>query len=337
MPNVHRIPLVFATLFAIAFTASACASNDASATNGTDIHDSGKTDSAAVSPTEACTAYVRCTSNTSPADLGVIVDAYGDHGSCWQQNDTSVCSQGCLLGLRQARAAVPDEPTCKTCFSDAECEWPGKPSCDTTAGLCVPCSGGPGTCGTGNPPLPDAKYVFVTSKTFDGNLGGLDGADAKCQQLAAAAKRPLPGTYRAWLSINDTFSGGTKSSPLYRFPHGDVPYVRTDGTVIAKNWDALVSGRLEATIHWDENGNALELAPYNTGVWTNTNSSGAAYRDSQIMSDCRGWKSNEAPGPTGSYPTVRGWSSTYTEKDYDWTQGVENSCAVSLRLYCFRQ
>src|SRR5262249_42934796 len=42
------------------------------------------------------------------------------------------------------------------------------------------------------------KRVFVTSTTHDGNLGGLDGADAICASLAANAG--LSGTYKAWLS-----------------------------------------------------------------------------------------------------------------------------------------
>src|SRR5207248_2675590 len=42
------------------------------------------------------------------------------------------------------------------------------------------------------------KRVFVTSVMYDGNLGGLAGADAKCQARATAAS--LSGTYKAWLS-----------------------------------------------------------------------------------------------------------------------------------------
>src|SRR5215212_6677746 len=48
-------------------------------------------------------------------------------------------------------------------------------------------------CGAGGP-----CSVFLSSITYDGNLGGLSGADAKCQGLAAVAG--LPGIYKAWLS-----------------------------------------------------------------------------------------------------------------------------------------
>ena len=45
--------------------------------------------------------------------------------------------------------------------------------------------------------LPTYK-VFNSSTSYNGNLGGLTGADAKCQSRAAAAG--LTGTYKAWLS-----------------------------------------------------------------------------------------------------------------------------------------
>ncbi len=45
------------------------------------------------------------------------------------------------------------------------------------------------------------KTVFVTSATFNGNLGGLTGADEKCQTEADGPVSIVPsGTYLAWLS-----------------------------------------------------------------------------------------------------------------------------------------
>jgi hypothetical protein len=44
------------------------------------------------------------------------------------------------------------------------------------------------------------KTVFVTSATFKGNLGGLTGADDKCQAEADGPASIVPsGTYMAWL------------------------------------------------------------------------------------------------------------------------------------------
>ena len=45
------------------------------------------------------------------------------------------------------------------------------------------------------------QKVFVTSTTYTGNLGGLSGADSKCQARATAAN--LSGVWKAWLSTGD--------------------------------------------------------------------------------------------------------------------------------------
>ncbi len=64
-----------------------------------------------------------------------------------------------------------------------------------------------------------AKTVFVTSATFKSNLGGLAGADDKCQAEADDAASIVPsGIYLAWLS------DGT-DSPDTRFTKSSHPYV----------------------------------------------------------------------------------------------------------------
>ena len=62
------------------------------------------------------------------------------------------------------------------------------------------------------------KTVFVTSERFNGNLGGLKGADDKCQAQAEDPASIVPsGTYLAWLS------DGTES-PDTRFTKSSHPY-----------------------------------------------------------------------------------------------------------------
>lgn len=48
-----------------------------------------------------------------------------------------------------------------------------------------------------------AKRVFVTSATYDGNLGGLEGADAKCALAAESAN--LGGRWKALLSSSTVY------------------------------------------------------------------------------------------------------------------------------------
>src|ERR1051326_3970478 len=58
--------------------------------------------------------------------------------------------------------------------------------------------------------------VFVSSTTYDGNLGGFDGAAAKCQAVATAAG--LGGTWAAWISASG-HSGKTQSFDLRSEEH----------------------------------------------------------------------------------------------------------------------
>ena len=71
------------------------------------------------------------------------------------------------------------------------------------------------------------KTVFITSAKFKGNLGGLAGADDKCQAEADGPASIVPsGTYLAWLS------DGT-DSPDTRFTKSSHPYMLPDGTKLA--------------------------------------------------------------------------------------------------------
>jgi hypothetical protein len=80
-----------------------------------------------------------------------------------------------------------------------------------------------------------SKIIFVSSMVYTGNLGGLDGADGKCQTLAMAVNPPLPGSYKAWLSSSTTAAKD-------RLTHSVGPYVLVDGkTKVANDWNDLTS------------------------------------------------------------------------------------------------
>jgi hypothetical protein len=116
-----------------------------------------------------------------------------------------------------------------------------------------------------------AKVMFVTNDTFRGpELGGVDGADAKCQQRAQAVG--LMGTYRAWIA---TMQYGPASS----WPRLTVPYVNRAGAVIANGWSDLVSGKLLHAVSLTEFGQ-----PITGGYWTGANSAGFG-----TGNDCAGW------------------------------------------------
>lgn len=84
--------------------------------------------------------------------------------------------------------------------------------------------------------------VFVTSETFEGDLGGLDGADVTCTSMARAVG--LSGDWTAWLSEAGGTNAGTRIA--------DAEYRLLDGTVIADDLDDLTDGTLDAPIDLDE-------------------------------------------------------------------------------------
>lgn len=164
------------------------------------------------------------------------------------------------------------------------------------------------------------RRVFVTSDLFAGNLGGVAGANTKCQKAAQGAQ--LSGEYRAWLSTND-------SSPAMTFFRSPVPYVLVDGTPVAADWDDLVDESLMTGIFMTELGTEPQLNPVPCGeflrpVWTNTSPKGTLL---VAGLDCSSWTSTSGFGRTG-----RAGSS-----DIEWTQSCEASCGIPVALYCFEQ
>ena len=167
----------------------------------------------------------------------------------------------------------------------------------------------------------DAKIVFATSGTYNGNLGGLAGADAKCQELADVAG--LPGTYRAWLS-----DGTASVSDRFDRDHDYAPFLRSDRVRIADDWEDLTDGTLLVAINRDEFGNTLDTTGGGDSAWTNTDKGGARFSSTQ---DCGGWTS------TGLF-TSSSYSGFVSETDVQWTAKASRmSCQNQHRLYCFQQ
>jgi len=165
---------------------------------------------------------------------------------------------------------------------------------------------------TGCPP----KLVFLTSAAYDGDLGGLSGADAKCNALAVDAG--LLGIYKAWLS-------DSTASPSTRFTRSDLPYTRVDGTVVANDWADLTDGMLAAPISVTETGATIGASEY---VWTDSDEDGTAHG-----SNCLDWtaSSNGEVGIFGD-PTKTG-----VGLGAGWTVSLAAPCNAPLHLYCFEQ
>ena len=156
-----------------------------------------------------------------------------------------------------------------------------------------------------------SKVIFITSTTYSGNLGGLNGADEICNQHAAAAQ--LAGNYKAWLSDSE-------ESAADRLTHSDVPYVDTLGNVIALNWTELITTDHLTYMYYDEFGSAD-----NTLVWTGTNADGDLYNTALT---CSNW----LEGSSGSAMT--GNPSHFDDK---WTEYGSVNCSGEQTIYCIQQ
>jgi hypothetical protein len=168
------------------------------------------------------------------------------------------------------------------------------------------------------------KLVFVTSQTYNGNLGGVAGADQECRTLALDAG--LLGTFKAWISGDDA----TDEEARDRLTHADVPYRRVDNTKVADNWDDLTDGTLDAAIRVDENGNTVGST---LTVYTNTNPNGSRVAIDRECGPSAGvgddWDSSST-NESGAYGTV-------TAASANWSFTSNDNCSIQRRLYCFEQ
>ena len=168
------------------------------------------------------------------------------------------------------------------------------------------------------------RIVFVTRTPYNGYLvghaGALDGStyndgllagDALCQSRADAAG--LAGIYKAWLS---SLSG----SPSTRFVKSLGQYVRTDGVVVAEDWNDLTTPPLKAPISKTEFEQVSTSDP-----WTATTASGAP----SLSHHCNGWAS------PSNY--IWGYRGNTTRSDSGWSYEFIEMCDNTAPLYCFQQ
>lgn len=180
-----------------------------------------------------------------------------------------------------------------------------------------------GACRCGNGGL---CRVFTTSTGFTGGqVGGLAGADAKCN--AAASSAGLPGTYMAWLSA------GT-ATPANRFSNinlagpwvlpGNAADTGSPPTVASNFTDLITCGAtcLQKAIDRDEKGVTLAGAP---STWTGTKADGSA-----AQSNCANWTSSNN-ADAGAFGLAKAVDKTWTISDFDV------ACNVTSSLYCFEQ
>jgi hypothetical protein len=199
-----------------------------------------------------------------------------------------------------------------------------------TAGRCAQ----PVPCGTSSPCL-----VFATSQKYSGNLGGLAGADKKCQDLATAPGVDLPGIYKAWLS-------DSSNSPFTRFVKSPGPYQLVTGEKVADNWDDLTTcdgsapfDCIDHPINITETGDPVVLFEM---AWTFTLADGTAGHTGADGSTCQNWTSAEGGLDCSIDPSLCGAVGRTDRRDGTWTDEIATVASCDLddgghHLYCFQQ
>jgi hypothetical protein len=209
-------------------------------------------------------------------------------------------------------------------------------------------------CGDDDPSNPSASpstspsatsmSFFVTSTgSPTGNLGGLRGADERCQGLGASAGQGAR-TWRAYLSVErDPDNGNAPTDARSRIGSG--PWVNAAGTMVARDLAELHARRGDAAVFLDERGQRIngQWAGSPTPVQHDILTGSTA--DGRVMAGmtCADWTSgsgslqaqvghSDGLGPGGdSSGSLSSWNSAHANL----------SCADTAprggagRLYCF--
>lgn len=161
------------------------------------------------------------------------------------------------------------------------------------------------------------RVVFVTSDRFLGSMGGLAGADNRCNALAVDAG--LGGSFVAWLGADD-------ASAASRIPQPNREMVLVNGDLVAVSLDALGNEGPRARILLTEKRLTLATAACDGDhVWTNATANGGL-PDAGL--DCNGWGSVTSGGGAGKLGGARD----------EWTTGCSaRACDSMARLYCVQK
>jgi hypothetical protein len=163
-------------------------------------------------------------------------------------------------------------------------------------------------------PVGPIGRVFATSASYNGNLGGLAGADTLCGQLAS--NTGLDGTWKAWLS---TGSVDAKSRIE------DKKYYNMGGYLVASSIADLTDGTIYNPIIRNEMKNVI-ISPFFT--WTGTISDGSKYSSGNPgdIERCADWTDGVNGASMTGYANRVGSS---------WTAGSFLPCSSEVRFYCF--
>jgi hypothetical protein len=210
------------------------------------------------------------------------------------------------------------------------------------ATLLASCSTAPSAPASG----PMSFFITSAGSGKGADLGGLAGADAHCQRLAAAAGHG-GRTWRAYLSTQPVpqQSGPWTPAVHARDRIGKGPWHNAKGQLIARDIEHLHNGNhISKETALDERGNPVRGRgdnPNEHDILTGTRTDGTAFAP-QTDTTCKGWTSStdgsaivghhDRVGPTGEN-WAKSWN--FSHQTVGCSQEALVRTGGSGRLYCF--
>jgi hypothetical protein len=175
-------------------------------------------------------------------------------------------------------------------------------------------------------------FITSTGRGFGGNLGGLAGADAICQQRAAAVGRGAR-VWRAYLSAPPS-AGSPAVHARDRIGRG--PWVNAQGIQVAASVDALHGQNVNLTAETALTEAGSHVAPGRHDILTGSNPDGTLAAGDAT---CRGWTSHgEGRAMVGHHNRSGGgrgdsWNSAHPSRGC--SQAALRASLGDGLLYCF--
>jgi hypothetical protein len=178
----------------------------------------------------------------------------------------------------------------------------------------------------------NASFFVSSTTSVTANLGGLAGADTRCQTLAAAAGIAGTKTWHAYLSVEHGPGGDAGTGPINaRDRIGTGPWYNVRGILVANNLTELHNRKGDATVFIDEHGLMINgqwtgsPTPNEHDILTGTNVDGTV----ALGKTCSDWTSADAPpdggAPDGGLPD----GGSYVVARIGHTDGFGGGCSTT--------
>jgi hypothetical protein len=204
-----------------------------------------------------------------------------------------------------------------------------------------------GACASGPATGPMSFFITSAGSGKGADLGGLAGADAHCQKLAAAAGAGGK-TWRAYLSVPGTFPSGTTPgvpSVNARDRIGSGPWFNAKGQMVARDVaDLHGNNTISKTTALDETGKVISGrgdTPNQHDILTGSREDGTAFAP-QTDTTCKAWTSStDGSAIVGHHdrigPLPEAWARSwnFSHQSAGCSQEALIRTGGSGRFYCF--